>query len=64
MQASNSTRDVAKDLQVNQTHVAWIRKKRLSDLQASSGGRPQVLTNAHERVCVKVATLRGIDVAS
>ena len=43
LQAGRTTRDVAHELQVSQSHVARLRKKRLCDLPASSGGRPQVL---------------------
>ena len=45
------------------SHAAQIKQKRLSNLRANSGGRPQVLTYVDKRVCVKVATLRNIDVA-
>lgn len=64
LEAGSSTRDVANELQVSQSYIARIKKKRLPDLEASCGGRPQVLTDAQKRVCIKAATLGGIDAAT
>ncbi len=44
LQAGRSTRDVASELQVSQSHVSRLRRKRLFDIPTSSGGRPQTLT--------------------
>ena len=64
LQAGRTTRDVAHELQVSQSHVARLRKKRLYDLPASSGGRPQVLSDAQKRVCVRVVTSGVFEIAT
>ena len=64
LEAGSSTRDVANELQVTQSHVAQVKKRRLPDLEASRGSRPQVLTDAQKRVCTKATILGGIDVAT
>lgn len=68
LQDDSSMRDVATDvaneLQVTQNYVVQIRKKRLFDFWPSSGGRPQMLTNTHKKICIKVATLGGVDIAT
>ena len=56
LQTGRTTRDVALELQVSHSHVARLRKKRLCDLPASSGGRPQVLSDAQKRACVRAIT--------
>lgn len=64
LQAGRTTRDVAHELQVSQSHVARLRKKRLCDLPASSGGRPQVLSDAQKRACVRAVTSGGFEIAT
>ena len=64
LQAGRSTRDVASELQVSQSHVARLRRKRLFDIPASSGGRPQALTDAQKRACIRAVTSGGFEVAT
>lgn len=57
LQAGRSSRNVASELQVSQSHVAILRRKRLFDIPTSSySGRPQALTNTHYRACIGVIT--------
>jgi transposase len=61
LQAGRSTRDVGNELQVSQSHVARLRRKRLSDIPTSSSGRPQALTNTQKRACIRAVTSGGFE---
>ena len=49
---------------MSQSHVARLRRKRLSDIPTSSGGRPQVLTDAQKRACIRAVTSEGFEAAT
>lgn len=64
LQAGKSTRDVTSELQVSQSHVGRMRRKRLSHIPTSSGGRPEALSNTQKRVCIRTITSRGFETAT
>lgn len=64
LQLGRSIRDVASELQVYQSHVVRLRRKRFSNIPSSSGGRPQTLTNAQKRACITIVTSGGFEVAT
>lgn len=60
-----STMDVAEELQVPQSHVARLRKKKLFDIPTCSGcSGPQALTCSQNRACIGVFTLGVFETAA
>lgn len=64
LQAGSSTREVERELHVSQSHVSRIRREKLSNIPVSRGGRPPALTPLQKRMCVKLMTSGGFEVAT
>jgi DNA-binding transcriptional MocR family regulator len=63
LKRSESTRNVARDLQVSQSWVAQFCKQHLSelnDVNHSFGGMPHVYSAVDRRACVRGITVGGL----
>lgn len=66
LRRGESTRNVARELQVSQSWVAKFRKQHLSelsDVNQSFGGRPKMYSAVDRRACVRAITVGGLETA-